>query len=215
MSGQRPQALELEQDRQTIRRGLLDLCFERGYANLELSDLLERTGLSEAEFRQSFADLEDCAYQIYRAEYEACMAQAARAREGVESWRDQLRVTAYVLYRYLARDRTLAHFIIAEAAVLGPRTLMVLEDGIKAMAEVLERGRYESSHPERFPATDAETTAGGIFLHLLGAVGGGSLPPEEEAVPEMMYAAVLPYVGPEAAAEELRILPPAISLGGG
>jgi hypothetical protein len=34
-----------------------------------------------------------------------------------------------------------------------------------------------------------------------------------EKIPEMMYAAVLPYFGPEVAAQELRIAPPEIGHG--
>jgi hypothetical protein len=34
------------------------------------------------------------------------------------------------------------------------------------------------------------------------------MPPEEELVPQLMYAAVLPYLGAAAAAQELEIAPP-------
>jgi hypothetical protein len=50
---------------------------------------------------------------------------------------------------------------------------------------------------------------GGIFNRIFATVGQGEpIPPEPKIVPQLMYGAVLPYLGPEVAKEELTIPPP-------
>jgi hypothetical protein len=48
---------------------------------------------------------------------------------------------------------------------------------------------------------------GGIFSQIMIVVSRGE-EVRQEAVPQMMYAVVLPYLGHEAALEELNIPPP-------
>jgi hypothetical protein len=59
-----------------IREALLDLCFERGYANLELPMLLARAG--EA-FHRLYADLEDCFCAVYMQARNEFFARVQRA----------------------------------------------------------------------------------------------------------------------------------------
>lgn len=127
-------------------------------------------------------------------------------RVGLDDWRTRLRVTVYELYRHLGQDQN-RHLLVGLRAG-GERTTLLVETEIAALVELIDAGRAEPTAPSLTRAT-AESLGGAIFWQLSLAAGREAPPsPEAELVPGLMYVAVLPYVGPVAAAEELRIPPP-------
>jgi AcrR family transcriptional regulator len=192
-----------------FRAALIDLCFERGFAALTVEDLCLRAGLGRAAFRERYGDLEDCFFHICRAELRRYRRRAAAARAGLGEWRHRLRATAYALYRFLAEDERRRRFTLVDARAAGERPKLLLEQEIEALFELLDEGRDEPTAPPTLTRATAESLAGGIFNELyLAAAHPGPLPLEAELVPEIMYSAVLPYLGPASAAEELEIPPP-------
>src|SRR5204862_7512766 len=84
-----------------LREALLDLCAERGYANLELQDLLERAGVERATFDREYSDLDACFAAVLGQVYAEFFSRAQAAVEGQIGWRDRMRATAYALLRFL------------------------------------------------------------------------------------------------------------------
>jgi hypothetical protein len=109
------------------------------------------------------------------------------ASAGLDDWRARLRTAVYLLYR--------------------ERGVLPLGSGAEQLADLIDEGRADPEAPESLTRVTAESLAGAIALELHLAIREG-LRSERELVPTLMYAAVLPYGGPEAAAEELRIPPP-------
>ena len=102
--------------------------------------------------------------------------------------------------------------MVTEIRAAGERAQLIQWRGIQRMIDLLDEGRTQAEDPDRLSKATAESLAGGILTQIYAAVGKGPLGPEAELVPELMYAAVLPYLGPEAAAEELAIAPPPTEL---
>lgn len=192
--------------RSRLREALLDLCFEQGIRSTTLDQLLDRADVGAAAFAGEFAGLEDCFCQIYAEERDRMLAEIARAT-AAGAWRDRLRAAAYALLRSLNRDRRVAHLVMSEVRCAGERAQILMEEGIEATFELLDQGRGELEDPATISQSTAESIGGGIFGQIYVAVER-DFPLREEVVPQMLYAAVLPYLGPVAAAEELRIPPP-------
>ena len=98
--------------------------------------------------------------------------------------------------------------MVTEIRSASERARAIQSGGIQQMIDLLDEGRSATPDPERITKATAESLAGGILIQIYTAVGEGRLGPESELVPQLMYAAVLPYLGPESAAEELEIPPP-------
>ncbi len=95
------------------------------------------------------------------------------------------------------------------AGAEGERTALLLEEEIEAYLDLIDEGRAEPTAPPNLTRANAECLGGSIFNEVRAmARRRGPMPPEEETVPKLMYAAVLPYLGAAAAAEELGALPP-------
>jgi AcrR family transcriptional regulator len=193
-----------------LRQALIDLCFARGFRNFSLEELLERAGISRTEFERRYTDLEDCFYEFWEAELSRFETRAAQAREGLTSWRDRLRVTAYALYRYLAEDEKLTTVTVSEMRTAGERVLVRFGQATQDLFQLIDEGRRELADPSSLTIATAESVGGSVFnqIYLLAA-RDAPFPPEEEIVPPLLYAVVLPYLGRDAAQEELSIPPPA------
>jgi AcrR family transcriptional regulator len=191
-----------------LREALLDLCSERGYANLELAELLERAGLDEASFHRLHADLDACFATVLGEIYDEFFAAAQQAVADQRGWRDRMRATAYALLRFLRRDERVARFAAVEAQHAGEGAQRHFQDTFNRLVDLIDEGSAEAGGPDSPSRATALGVGGVVFARIQEAVAEGELGLGEEEIPELMYGAVFPYLGAEAAKEELRIPPP-------
>ncbi len=100
------------------------------------------------------------------------------------------------------------HFLVVEVRTAGEQALLLFGAEINAMVDLIDEGRAVAADPEELTRATAEQITGGFFNQLYALFSQGKLPPEEEIIPQLMYTAVLPYLGEEAAQRELTIPPP-------
>lgn len=195
-----------------FRRAMVDLCFEVGYEKLTLPMLLERAALPEEDFHRCFDDLEDCFCRTLEAHRDGFFADIQRAMELAEpeGWADRLRAVAYGLLRYLQADPVRTHFLTVELSRAGERaTLIWTETIVKPLFDLIDEGRTTAgSEAASLTRSTADAVGGGILLQILAAVEKGNLEEGERVVPQLMYSAVLRYLGPAAAEKELHTPPP-------
>jgi AcrR family transcriptional regulator len=197
-------------ERTRILTALTGLCAERGYRALELGLLLRRAGLGERQFHRHFRDLEDCFCTAVEEGTDALLlAVGTAALSAASCWRRQLRAVAYALLDFLLADPDRARLMVIEVPGSGPRAELIRDRGMQALATFVDLARAELADPDSVPASTAETTAGAIYNRLHEAIAAGRLdrPHGERMVSELMYTAVLPYMGREAALAELEVPP--------
>ena len=191
-----------------LREALLDLCAERGYANLELQGLLERAGVERAAFDREYADMDACFAAVLGQVYAEFFIRAQAAVEGQSGWRDRMRATAYALLRFLRADERVARLAAVDAQAGGEAAQRAFLDTFNRLVDLIDEGSAEATGPDSPSRATALGVGGVVFARIQEAVAEGELGLGEEEIPELMYAAVFPYLGAEAAAEELRIPPP-------
>jgi AcrR family transcriptional regulator len=191
-----------------LREALLDLCVERGYANLELEDLLGRAGVERADFEREYADLDACFAAILGQVYAEFFVRAQEAVAGQSGWRDRMRATGYALLRYLRADERVARLAAVEAQHAGEGAQQLFLETFNRLVDLIDEGSAEASGPDSPSRATALGVGGVMFARIQEAVAEGELGLGEEEIPQLMYAAVFPYLGAEAAEEELGIPAP-------
>jgi AcrR family transcriptional regulator len=191
-----------------LREALLDLCAERGYKKLKLAELLERAEVDEASFHQLYPDLDACFAAVLGEIYSEFFARAQEAVAGVSGWRDRMRATAYALLRYLRGDERVARLAAVEVQSAGKRSQELFQETFLRLVRLLDEGSSQAEGPDSPGMATAIGIGGVVFGRIQEAVAQGELQLGEEEVPQLMYAAVFPYLGAEAAEEELHIPPP-------
>ena len=197
-----------EEDFVRLREALLELCTERGYQGLDLKQLLERAGVDRAAFHRHYADLDAFFAAVLSDIYDEFFDRAQEAVAGVSGWRDRMRATGYALLRYLRRDERVARLAAVEVQFVGKRAQELFLETFNRLVTLIDEGSSEAGGPDSPGLATAIGVGGVMFARIQEAVAKGELGLGEEEIPELMYAAVFPYLGAEAAEEELHIPPP-------
>lgn len=191
-----------------LREALLDLCAEQGYAELRLEDVLERAGVDASEFHRRYADLNSYFTVVLAQAYGEFFDRAQQAVAGQTGWRDRMRATAYALLRFLRADERVARLAAVEAQHGGEGALRLFVETFNRLVDLIDEGSVEAGGPDSPSRATAIGIGGVLFARIQEAVAEGELGLGEEEIPQLMYAAVFPYFGAEAAEEELRMPPP-------
>jgi AcrR family transcriptional regulator len=197
-----------DEEARRLREALLDLCAERGYKKLKLKDLLERAGMEKADFQRHYADLDGCFAAVLGEIYDDFFGRAQAAVQGLVGWRDRMRATAYALLRFLRADERVARLAAVEVQWAGKDSQRLFQQTFNRLVELIDEGSDEAGGPNSPGLATAIGVGGVVFARVQEAVTKGELDLGEDEIPELMYAAVFPYLGAEAAEEELRIPPP-------
>jgi AcrR family transcriptional regulator len=195
-------------ERTRISAALLDLAVERGYGSVTLPMLLERADVDEATFHNHFVDPEDCLCSLLQSATEELMNRVLPAFSSQEGWRNQLRAVAYAMMRFFQEEPKRARVMAVEVLSAGERAQLVRDQGIEALVELIDQGRQELEDPNSRTRATAAAIAGAIYSQIWTEIEKGNFDTLLDPVPKWMYNVVLPYLGAEAALEELSIPPP-------
>jgi len=125
-----------------------------------------------------------------------------------QGWASQLRAVAYELLDFLREDEARARRMVIEAAQAGEGPRQIRERGMEALTELIDLGRRELEDPASLPRSVAVIAAGTIYNRIHVRVERGVETLDAELVRELMFSAVLPYLGIEPALAELEMRRP-------
>lgn len=187
----------------------MDLVVANGVEAVTAGMAAERAGLDAATFGREFGTLEDCYVSIYEENTEAFEGEVDAAFRSGDCWRDGLRAAAYAAARHIRDHPREVAFGAIRMFSVGERAQISRERLLHRMVDLVDRGRQELDDPASMSRGVAESVVGSIYTQLITDLHHGrGTGAAEDFVPDLMYVAVRPYLGPEAAAEELTIPPP-------
>lgn len=188
--------------RERILEGMLEAVGARGYEQTTVQDAIEAAGLYRQAFYDSFSDKEDCYLQALEAGAmwaESVMREAAAA--GGPGWRGQMRGSLRGLLEFIDNRPRIGRALLVEVHAAGPRAVEKRTEAMGRAARLIDRARAEGDGAA--PAISAEAVAAGILAVLHTRLASEQEGGFELLLPELMYLAVLPYFGADAAAGEL------------
>ena len=125
-----------------------------------------------------------------------------RAYESEQDWPDRLRAVACEVVGSLCNDPSRASFAV-EVLAAGDAARARRDMTMRVIASLIDAGRKEMDDPESVPHTTAEALAGSAYGQVYAKVVRGDTDELPALVPQLMSAAVMPYLGVEAALAEL------------
>jgi hypothetical protein len=133
------------------------------------------------------------------------LARVERAVATQPCWRERIRVTGYVLLEFLREDERVTHLSVIETRRVGGRPEQLLTEAIERLVDLLDEGRAELPDPESLSRATAQALGARIFELICIAVEQDRLTQGEDMIRLLIYEAVRPYLGPDAAAQELNL----------
>jgi AcrR family transcriptional regulator len=200
-----PSDLVIAVQRERLLAAMLRATAELGYREISVKDVLVRAGVSRPTFYEHFANKEDC---FLAALDDAALRLRTRldgvAGEDAGSWREGLRLELEELLRFIAEEPDAATTLIVDARAACPEALERRDELLDRFAACIDR-QVRDGLPEMPPpsAISAAGIVGGIEAVLYSRLQRGDCDDLRSLLPSLMYFAVLPYEGHEAANEEM------------
>jgi len=189
-------------ERAQIVEALIEVAADHGYGETTIEMVLERAGVERAAFDRHFRGKYDCFLSAWQELNDECLETMVRAYESCEEWPDRLRAVAYQVIEGLRHDPSRASFGV-EVLAAGDAARARRDMTMRVIASLIDAGRQEMEDPEAVPHSTAEALAGSAYGQIYSRVVRGAVDELPDLVPQLMSAAVMPYLGIEAAMAEL------------
>lgn len=205
-SGTRKLPVELVRavQRERLIAAMLDAAATLGYRETNVQDVIERAGVSRPTFYEHFNNKDDCFLAAFDAGARRLRARVSTTAAKASDWRGRLRLSLAVILAFAVAEPQTARTLIVEARAASPEATqrrIDLLDGFGACLDATA-GELLPGARGRSPLT-AAGVVGGVESVLYARLCRGEPEQLETLLPSLMYFAVLPYEGQEAASEEL------------
>lgn len=178
----------------------------KGYEATTVADVVEYAGVSSETFESMFADKEACFLEAYDAVFDVVIAHVTAAFEAAsdEPWPERIAAGLGALIELLAMEADIARMAMVEATAAGDDARERYRAMFTRFTPFLEEGRTYSGQAEELPADTARFAVGGAASLIFDEVRAGRGPELKRILPDLVFAVLMPYLGPEAAEDEMR-----------
>jgi AcrR family transcriptional regulator len=192
-----------ESRRELILAAMIRVVGSKGYKETSVADVIEEAGTSRTTFYKYFDDKHDCFLAAYDMLVEQVFAEVVANCNGSQTWLQRVEAGLDTIVKLFALDPKLARTAVVEVAAAGADARQRHWDAVARFTEYLEGGRELADGrelPENISLMSAGAVSGLIFDELL-AGRAAQLP---ALFPDLLFAMLVPYIGPRAAADEMR-----------
>lgn len=189
--------------RQAILEAMVRVVGRQGYKATSVADVIAEADTSRTTFYKYFGDKHECFLAAYDMVVERVIAEVIAACEGEEDWVERVRIGLTTIVDLFALDPALARTAVVEVSAAGADARQRHWDAISKFTEFLEDGRElaaDGDLPDNIALMAAGAVSGLIFDELL--TGRAERLPA--LLPDLLFALLVPYLGPGAATEEMR-----------
>lgn len=187
---------------------MMEVALERGYREASLAEIATRAGVGITDLERTFANKDALALRVMEVGSAEVRERVGRAFAEGGEWPGALRAAAWELARWIGENPAAIRFGMVGVLDAGEMTLVRREELFRWFAGLVDAGRAVAPHFDEVPEAAPTMVVGAIVELLRREVDGSSIESIPRLVAPMMYLAVLPYLGEEAAAEELTTTPP-------
>jgi AcrR family transcriptional regulator len=172
-----------------------------GYTAMTVSAVIARANVSRKTFYEQFADREHCFLAAYELIVGRALAGVRAAYAGDAPWPERLRVAVDWTLQALASHPLEARVAFVEVLAAGPRALGLRDRALHELAPLFAPGVDVAPADATIP-TSMPLAISGTFSELIGLqVRQGRVTELPRLLPELLYCALAPFVGPAAAAD--------------
>jgi AcrR family transcriptional regulator len=178
----------------------------KGYEATTLADVTAAAGVSRETFDGMFRDKESCFLESYDAVIDVLVAHVSTAFESTvgQPWPDRMAAALRALVDLLASEHDIARMAMVEVTAVGEDARIRYRAALGRFTYFLEEGRSASAQGDELPADTARFAIGGATSMIFDEVRAGRGPELRRLLPDLVFAVLMPYLGPEAAEDEMR-----------
>jgi AcrR family transcriptional regulator len=181
--------------RERILDALIATVAYRGYDRTTVERVLQTADVPGAVFDEHFHDKEDCFLQALDAMVARLRSSVLEQYDRRAPWPDRVRRGLKALLAALASDPEAARVGMVECLSAGPAANERYRQTLLAFVPLLEEGRRHAAYPEHLPPQTSEAVVGGIASILHRRVLEERTPELPQLLGDLVYFALVPYMG--------------------
>jgi AcrR family transcriptional regulator len=191
-----------------ISKALIAVVHERGFEAAGVEEICERAEMAPEEFAARLGTKAKATVAVFTAYIGDFRRRVAAAYDSEPDWPANLRAASYETVRWMNAYPEAAWFGMVGVLGAGDMALVAREELFKWCAGLIDAGREAAPDPAAVPAAASMIAVGAaveVVRRQQEATFGGTT---AETVPQLMSAAVRPYLGEAGAQAELGVAPP-------
>lgn len=196
-----PRELVERSQRERLLAAVVRVSAAKGYDATSVADILTEAGVGRESFYELFSDKQDCMLAARQLLVEDLEATIAGAYTAPEPWLDRVRETLAAALGWFAADPVAGRVMILELGALGPISRTIFLEDFERLTRLLEPGLEDVGQPPDVPgATGLAVSA--TFARIYDQVARDRAAHLPEALPELTYEVLVPFVGEGIAREQ-------------
>lgn len=201
-----PRAYLVRSERERLLEAMLRVAAAKGYEATTVKDVIEVAGVSEQTFERMFGDKESCFLEAYEAVFDVLIAHMTSAFEAAagQPWPERVTAALGALVGLLSIEAGIARLAMVEVTAAGDDARARYRAALARFTPFLEEGREYANQGEELPADTARFAIGGATSMIFDEIRAGRGPELARILPDLVFAVLMPYIGAEAAEDEMR-----------
>jgi AcrR family transcriptional regulator len=189
--------------RQAILEAMVRVVGRKGYRETSVADVIAEADVSRTTFYKHFEDKHECFLAAYDTVVERVVGEVIAKCDGEREWLDRVRLGLGTIVEMFALDPALARTAVVEVAAAGAEARQRHWDALVRLTEFLDEGERLAGGRE-LPANIALMAAGAVSGLIFDELLTGRAERLPQLLPDLLFALLVPYIGPGAATEEMR-----------
>lgn len=189
--------------RERLLEATIRVAAEKGYAATTVADLTREAGISRTTFYAMFADKEACFLAAYDGVVDALVRRVAAAYEAGEDWPQRARAGLAALLDALAEEPEVARLALVDVGAAGPAAQRRYRAALQRLTPFFDEGRDFAPGGRNLPANTSRMAIGAVAGLISDEVTEGRAEYLPNLLSEVLFATLVPYIGPAAATREV------------
>lgn len=189
--------------RERLLEAAVRVVAEKGYAATTVADLTREAGISRTTFYAMFEDKEACFLAAYDNVAEALIRRIATAYETEERWPQRARAGLAALLDALAEEPAIARLALVDVGAAGPAAQRRYRAALQRLTPLFEEGRDFAPGGRSLPANTSRMAIGAVAGLIADELAEGRAEYLPSLLSDVLFATLVPYIGPAAAAREV------------
>ena len=203
-----PRSFVARNQRERILTAVAEATSARGYARMSVEDVVKRAGVSRRTFYELFRNKDEAFLEAYDRVAGLLISSVRAAYEQEDSFPDRVIAGFRAFLGLLAASPDFARMCIVEVMAAGPEAVAKRTAVMGEFAGLIDENARTLLKIDEgdVPAMHAQTIVAGAYEAVYRMIAAGDTDKLPSMLPDLVEAALLPYVGEAQATAHRRAL---------
>lgn len=201
-----PAEVVARSQRERLLEAAIRVAAAKGYAAMTIGDLTAEAGVSRTTFYELFEDKEACFLAAYDNAVDVLVRQVTAAYETEGEWPRRAVAGLTALLGALAAEPELARLSLVDVGAAGPAAQRRYRNAVQRLTPLFDEGRDYAPGGRSLPANTSRMAIGGVTGLIAEELLAGRAAQLPDLLSDALFATLVPYIGPDAAAREVERL---------